>query len=409
MQWVDYYAGVPLCFIFDLLNRSINFLKGSSRAGDLLSGPVLFIELSEMGSAIIAYPALKKAIEKSGRDNVYFLIFEANRESVEILNALPPGNIITINSQNFLKFVASTIAALIRIRRLKISTCLDLELFSRCTALITYLSGARKRAGFHNYTEEGLYRGDLLTHPVIYNPAQHMAQNFLALLTAVDGAADERPLIKKRIIVEAADLPTFSPTEADLKIVSQIISENGINPAGRLFIINPDPGVLALRGWPPAYFGELAARITAADPANYVAVVGLKSSRRYFELIAGYKPNERIIDLTGKTDSLSELLALLSMSRCFITNDSGPAHMAAMLNINVIVLFGPETPVRYRPLGANIVSLFAGLACSPCFSAANHRCSPCDNNVCMQSISVDEVWEAVQQSANGRSSESTIR
>jgi len=58
-------------------------------------------------------------------------------------------------------------------------------------------------------------------------------------------------------------------------------------------------------------------------------------------------------------------------------------------------LFGPETPALYGSLG-NSISITANLACSPCVSAANHRKTPCHNNVCMQAISVSQVMEKVE-------------
>jgi hypothetical protein len=60
------------------------------------------------------------------------------------------------------------------------------------------------------------------------------------------------------------------------------------------------------------------------------------------------------------------------------------------------VLFGPETPDLYRPLGNSKV-IYAGLACSPCVSATNHRKSACIDNVCMRAISVEQVLRAVNQ------------
>jgi ADP-heptose:LPS heptosyltransferase len=77
-----------------------------------------------------------------------------------------------------------------------------------------------------------------------------------------------------------------------------------------------------------------------------------------------------------------------------VSNDSGPAHFAAACGLPTIVLFGPETPHLYRPLG-NSTALYAGLACSPCVSASNHRKSACNDNVCMRAISVEQVFKAV--------------
>ena len=69
---------------------------------------------------------------------------------------------------------------------------------------------------------------------------------------------------------------------------------------------------------------------------------------------------------------------------------------AALTPVHAIVLFGPETPRLFGPLSSSSTVIWKELACSPCVSVFNHRLSPCRNNVCMQSITVDEVFEAVQ-------------
>jgi ADP-heptose:LPS heptosyltransferase len=68
-----------------------------------------------------------------------------------------------------------------------------------------------------------------------------------------------------------------------------------------------------------------------------------------------------------------------------------------------VVLFGPETPALFAPLGNRVHVIWAGLACSPCVSAFNHRLSPCRNNVCMQAITTDQVYDKVQEALAARS------
>jgi ADP-heptose:LPS heptosyltransferase len=77
-----------------------------------------------------------------------------------------------------------------------------------------------------------------------------------------------------------------------------------------------------------------------------------------------------------------------------VSNDSGPAHFAAASGLPTIILFGPETPNLYLPLGT-ATAIYAGIACSPCVSASNHRKSACDDNVCMKAISVEQVLTTV--------------
>ena len=84
--------------------------------------------------------------------------------------------------------------------------------------------------------------------------------------------------------------------------------------------------------------------------------------------------------------SFDELVPLYALSTCMITNDSGPAHFAAVTNLKVFVLFGPETPALYLPLGGHAEPIYLGLPCSPCVSAANHRKTSCITRPCITGI-----------------------
>jgi len=81
----------------------------------------------------------------------------------------------------------------------------DLELFARVTALLTVLCGAKKRVGFHAFHNEGLYRGNFLTHKVSYNPHIHIAKNFVALVNAAMAEVQEMPFSKVEIPDDEAE------------------------------------------------------------------------------------------------------------------------------------------------------------------------------------------------------------
>jgi len=78
-----------------------------------------------------------------------------------------------------------------------------------------------------------------------------------------------------------------------------------------------------------------------------------------------------------------------------VTNDSGPAHYATLTEMDVVTLFGPESPDVFGARTDRSHLLWAGLACSPCVNAFNQRVTACTNNLCMQSIGVDEVFAKV--------------
>ena len=103
---------------------------------------------------------------------------------------------------------------------------------------------------------------------------------------------------------------------------------------------------------------------------------------------------DRVIPLAGKT-TLRQVLVLYTRSEILVTNDSGPAHFASMTPIHVVTLFGPETPALFAARSPNATALWAGIACSPCVNAYNNRQSVCRNNLCMQAITVDDVFKEV--------------
>ena len=163
-----------------------------------------------------------------------------------------------------------------------------------------------------------------------------------------------------------------------------------------IIILNPNASdLLPLRKWPTERFTALAERVLAVYPQARLVVTGAPSEREAAETLCRKLGSPRVVSMAGDT-SLPELLTLYSLADVLVTNDSGPGHFSSLTPVHAIVLFGPETPRLFGPLTASSTVIWKELACSPCVSVFNHRLSPCQNNVCMQSITVEEVFEAVQ-------------
>jgi ADP-heptose:LPS heptosyltransferase len=257
------------------------------------------------------------------------------------------------------------------------------------------LSGADRRIGFYRFHQEGLYRGEMLTHRVTYNPHIHIAKNFIALVDALLARVPTTPYAKTligddQLAVEIS--PASLQSRAD--ILTRIRALASFDPERqRLVLINPNASeLLPHRRWMQDRFGELIGRILAAYDDVVVLITGAPEESAAAERLAGaHAP--RAVSFAGHS-KLAELPALYAHAALMVTNDSGPAHFAAATGLPTIVLFGPETPKLYQPLG-NSRAIYAGLACSPCVSAHNHRKTACTDNVCMQAIAVDEVFAAV--------------
>jgi ADP-heptose:LPS heptosyltransferase len=391
MRRIDRLAGVPLCAVATLLVRIRDWLHARSVRP---ARRLLFIELSEMGSTVLASPAMRKARAQLSAE-LYFVIFTRNVGSLQLVGAVAPDNIFTISDASIFALVRDTLAFLWWTRRKGIDTVVDLELFSRFTALLAGFCGADRRVGFYRFYQEGLYRGEMLTHRVTYNAHIHVAKNFIALIDALIAPQPTTPYAKTLIGDDQINVEIVAASaRARGDVLERIRSLAPFDPVQhRLVLINPNASeLLPHRRWMPDRFAELIRRILAAYDDVFVAITGSPDEREGAErLAAGGGP--RAVSFAGRS-TLAELPALYSHAALMVTNDSGPAHFSAAVGLPTIVLFGPETPKLYQPLG-NSRAIYAGLACSPCVSAHNHRKTACTDNVCMQAIGVDEVYAAV--------------
>ena len=392
MRRIDRIAGVPLCFLATIALKLWWRLR-PKRPRPI--GRILFIELSEMGSTILADPAMRKARERTGAEN-YFVIFARNADSLAIMGTIALSNVFTIRTDSLWHLTIDTLAFLRWTRLNAIDTVVDLELFSRFTGLLSGLSGADRRIGFYRFNNEGLYRGDMLTHRVAYNPHIHIAKNFVALVNALLSETPTIPYSKTLIDDEELTLPLRSVTsaarEAVLAKIKPLIPEHDVSQF-RLALINPNAGeMLPQRRWMPSRFLHLIRRILAAHDDVLVLITGAPHERAEAANLAAQAASDRCVSIAGAL-ALTELPALYSLATFMVSNDSGPAHFAAATGLATIVLFGPETPSLYRPLG-DAIPIYAGLACSPCVNVNNHRKSACTDNVCMSAISVDQVFKA---------------
>ncbi|MBT8521197.1 glycosyltransferase family 9 protein [Polynucleobacter paneuropaeus] len=400
MRAIDHWVGVPLCALVSPLVALVDRIK--SLFTPTLEAPkkLLFIELSEMGSAILVDPAMRNAQARGAE--LFFLIFKSNRASLSLLNTVKPENIFTIDSSSLGGLIKDTLRFLWIARCHKIDTVIDLELFSRFTALLTGLCGAQRRVGYHIFHGEGLWRGTMLTRKVHYNPHIHITKNFLSLIHAAYAKEIEVPFSKIQILdsevrLEQAIIDT-QVKNAVLERIVKLASSAGIPFAHgrqRLILINPNASdLLPQRRWAQARFSELIQSIAKHYPDDLILITGSPAEIAYVETVRSVANVAHALNFAGQV-SFSELPALYTLSDVMVTNDSGPGHFSAVTPLRTIVLFGPETPALYGSLG-NSISITANLACSPCVSAANHRKTPCHNNVCMQAISVKQVMEKVE-------------
>jgi ADP-heptose:LPS heptosyltransferase len=392
LQRIDRWVGAPLCAILTLLR---GIFESAVRAGPRQVQRILFVKFAEQGSTVLAYPAILRAIEMVGRENVYFVVFEDNRFILDAMEIIPVGNVITIATKDLFGLATAALRAVLQVRKIGIDAVVDMEFLTRFSAILTFMTGAKSRVGFHAFFGDGPYRGDLMTHRLLYNPHLHTSQMFEAMVEALTRDPAVLPTFDFTPSVNQP-LARFRPSSSEVAEINTLLQrENPRIGSAPLLLLNPNASdLLPLRRWPPLRYVELARRLLERYPELFIAFTGAPTEAAPNNRLADEVGSDRVIRLAGKT-TLRQLLALYTRSEILVTNDSGPAHFASLTPIRVVTLFGPETPTLFAVRSPNATALWVGIACSPCVNAYNNRQSVCRDNLCMQAITVDDVFKEV--------------
>ena len=398
MRRIDFWAGIPLCFLVTSVDRVLKALGYKGRGHDRRPKHILFIQLAEMGTMVVAYPALRKTRELFPDATLHFLCFGQVRSSLEMLNVIDPANIYTIDSKSITGLVRDTLRTWSVARRADIDTVVNLETFVRYSSLLSWLTGAARRVGFHRFNQEGLYTGDFLTHKVMYNAQIHTGHVFLDLVHALVAPPGGIPIVKRPKAGDDLGIPrlTTDPSTA-AAIWAKLAALNPlIDPSKKLIVLNPNASKrFPMRRLPLESYAELARQLLE-EPDVFVLITGVADEKPDAVHICSHVGSPRVVDLTGQT-TMMELLHLFNLSQVLVTNDSGPAHFACLTGIHVVVFFGPELPDRYRPLARSSDVVYSGYTCSPCVSPYNQRLSVCNDNLCLKTIDIRSVSDLVRR------------
>jgi lipopolysaccharide heptosyltransferase II len=267
-----------------------------------------------------------------------------------------------------------------RVRRAGYDWCLILER-SAVVGLVPWLAGVRHRIGLDSGG-----RGFAHTVRVPVVRGRHEAETYLDVVRAA-GVPVEDPRLE------------FYPTEQERARAVTLLPDEGrwlaIHPGG-----GTNPGMsLTAKRWPADRFAAIAGRTAAAGMR--VALVGAAYDAPLAEEVeraVEARARPAVSNLAGKT-TLGELGAVLERCAAFLGNDTGAMHLAVAVGTPPVALFGPTDPAMYGPyrLGE---AVSAGLPCSPCF--VDGRAPDCAGPRCMEAITVDEVWNALQQVLGSR-------
>jgi len=399
---VERYAGSFVCFIFSLLHK----LRSTPKSREIKK--VLVIELVEMGAAVMAYSSLTYIRKQIPDAEIHCLCLNSKKESWLLLDEIPRGNVHFIDDRSTGRLVLSLLKQTRALSRQKFDLIIDFELFLRISAIIAFLIRAKFRAGFYRYTMEGMYRGTFYDIKCAFNQNMHIAKNLLALTKSAIALNTNSYNYDGPIPASEIVAPRYTSDGTLRKVVEAKLNSASGSERGPLILVAPTVGLaLPIRDYPKEQYVDVIKKLLQLYPTHRVVLVGSQDHKAVCASIRESVDDARCVDFAGETASLRELVELFGMGELLISNDSGNPHFAAMVGLPSLVLFGPETPFIYGPLGKS-VCLFQFFHTSPALTAYNHKNDPGMTNRCLASITQERVVETAALIMAGKATYRTI-
>lgn len=357
---IDKYLGIPACWILGIISK----LRPTPRKEPK---SIALLKLWALGDSVVSLPMLR-ALRNRYPDAKIEVVARKRNEAIyrhnKDINAIvlfEPGN-WWIVFKCFRKYDA----------------VIDAEPYLRLSALLSWWLAPRRMGFAHQqrsiiYTDKSDFRHD-----------QHMVNNYLDLIRPLDAAYSSDKLIP----VEVA--------ESDENAAETFLKQNKITKKDLLIGLCVGAAESARsRMWPAERFAELADKLAKERKAKIL----FTGSPNEAELIENVRKQmkQKSINSAGKL-SLMAGIALIGKCNVFISNDTGPMHIAAAQGVKTIGLFGPNVPVLWRPYGPGNIDVYHRVWCSPCIindKGLTPDCLRKENRYeCIKLISIDEVYES---------------
>ncbi|MCG9132411.1 glycosyltransferase family 9 protein [Candidatus Poribacteria bacterium] len=322
---------------------------------------ILLIRLSSLGDIVLTTPAIRAV--RAHFPDAYIAMLVA-KQSAEILHENPHLNeIITFDRLAKNKDTGEMLRIIRLLRERKFTLALDFQRKFR-TEMLMHFSGAAERVG----------KGRLCTVRVHEQGNKHATAHYFELLHAADIPAEDRRL-------------ELFLSESERLDAAQRFDTAGVNTGQLKVGFFPGAG-WNLREWMPDRFAAIGDKLVARFNAD-VLIFGGPKETELVRTVASLM-NGRAIPFAGNLQ-IRQLAACIEKCDLFLTNDTGPMHIAAGVGTPTVSLFGPGNHIRFQPLGTLHQTIRHAVPCSPCKQFTDK----CKDNICMKGIGVDEVWESV--------------
>lgn len=321
----------------------------------------LLLQTAFLGDSLLSLPLARALKENFPNCKLTVLI---RPENSQIFSGIKEIDEILIDNKKTASSIPEFFRLLGELKKRKFDAALVPHRSFR-SALLVWLAGIPVRIGFRF----GLW-SMLFTDAQPFGWPMHDVERNMLLLT---------PL-------KTLSSPSFPGLSSDVKLPAEL---SGLSPR---IAINPS-SVWKTKRWPREYFVSLIRKIKDNIGVPCILTGGNKEADYNLEIEKAL-PSGYCINLTGKTD-LSSLVSIIKSCDLFITNDSGPMHIAAALKIPTIAIFGPTTKeLGFFPYSEKAKVIEEKLSCRPCRLHGSHSC-PRGHFLCMKLITPERVFNEI--------------
>lgn len=334
---------------------------------------ILIIRTDRIGDVALSTPAIKALRNSYPLSYIAFMVRPYAKEIVEGNPYLD--EVILYDKDGIHKGFFSTLLFGLHMRKKRFDTAIILHPTNRAH-IIAFVAGIPNRIGLNRKLpylltkalDDEKFRGE-----------KHELEYTLDIL--------------RNIGVEVYDKSPYIPVkESNEESVDLKLIRKGVKSSDLLIAVHPGASCPSKR-WPLERFASLIDRVKKSFNVCIVLVSGPDDIAQVTEL--KQKLNSDVVDISGET-SVGELAALLKRCRLFISNDSGPVHIATAVGTPSIVVFGRKqpglSPKRWGPIGKEDIVLYKDVGCEVCLA---HNCKI--GFKCLEAITVDDVFKAVEK------------
>ncbi len=352
---------------------------------DCLVNPRIVVwKLSALGDFVLAAPSLRTIRRRFPASHISVVVGRALRElaarcpyvnEVILYDPKPrdPSTSLGMSPLRWLHLTRRVRAArrvIKRVRQGAFDLSIDLQ-NSRLTHLMAWSSHVLKRLGYDRRWGWCLTQRVPLPKAAM-DPVSHQFELLRAADITPDGAALE-----------------VWPTAVHEHAVSRLMAEQHVDAQKPLVGLHPGGSQRwRTKRWPLDRWAALCDRLIASG--LQVVITGSASEQSLIEALRRVTRSNPAI-VAGRT-SLLELACVIRRCAVFVTHDSAPLHLAVAMERPTVALFGPTDPARHVPPSPLVRVLSKKVFCSPCYSP---RCRTI-THACMNRITLDEVFEAIQ-------------